>query len=77
MIGPDGHSDAHFVSPNQVLEYMIRFENDPNATAPAQTVLVSHTLDTDLDVRTFRLGPFGFGSYSHDVTFNTGIFQVS
>lgn len=77
MIGPDGHGDAHFISPDQVLEYTIRFENDPNATAPAQTVIVTHILDTDLDVRTFRLGSFGFGSYSHDVSYSTGILQVS
>ena len=77
MIGPDGYGDSHFISPSQVLEYTIRFENDPNATAPAQTVIVTHVLDKDLDVRTFRLGPFGFGSYSRDVMFNTGILQVS
>ena len=76
MIGPAGHGDAHFISPSHVLEYTIRFENDPNATAPAQIVIISHTLDTDLDVGTFRLGSFGFGSYSHDVMFNTGILQV-
>ena len=76
MIGPAGHGDAHFISPNQVLEYIIRFENDPNATAPAQTVIVSHVLDSDLDVRSFRLGSFGFGSYSHDITVSTGILQV-
>ena len=77
MIGPDGYGDAHFIPPNQVLEYTIRFENDPNATAPAQIVIVSHVLDTDLDVRTFRLGSFGFGSYSRDLMFSTGSLQVS
>ena len=77
MIGPDGYGDAHFVSPSQMLEYTIRFENDPNATAPAQTVVVSHILDTDLDVRTFRLGSFGFGSFFQNVLFNTGILQAS
>ena len=77
MIGPDGHGDAHFIPPDQVLEYTIRFENDPNATAPAQTVIVSHVLDTDLDVRTFRLGSFGFGSYFRDLMFSTGSLQVS
>ena len=76
MIGPGGYGDAHFISPNQLLEYTIRFENDPNATAPAQIVIVSHVLDTDLDVRTFRLGSFGFGSFSRDVMFSTAILQV-
>lgn len=64
------------MSPNDELDYTIRFENDPNATAPAQVVIVSHVLDSDLDIRTFRLGSFGFGSFSHSVLFNTGILQV-
>lgn len=76
MIGPDGYGDAHFVSLNDELEYKIRFENDPNATAPAQVVIVSHVLDSDLDIRTFRIGSFGFGSFTRDVPFNTGILQV-
>ena len=76
MIGPDGYGDAHFVSANDELEYKIRFENDPNATAPAQVVIVSHVLDSDLDIRTFRIGSFGFGSFTRDVPFSTGILQV-
>ena len=77
MIGPSGYGDANFISPDEELEYTIRFENEPNATAPAQVVYVSHVLDSDLDIRTFRLGSFGFGSFNQDIQFNTAIVQVS
>ena len=77
MIGPVGYGDAHFVSADQPYEYTIRFENDPNATAPAQVVIVTHKFDSDLDIRTFRLGPLGFGSFTRDISFNTAIRQVA
>ncbi|KAJ7392616.1 hypothetical protein OS493_010267 [Desmophyllum pertusum] len=53
MIGPPGYGNARFISLKTPLTYKIRFENDPNATAPAQHVIVLHTLDQDLDIRTF------------------------
>jgi hypothetical protein len=34
---------------------------------PAQEVTISQTLDSDLDVRSFRLGDFGFGDITIDV----------
>ena len=77
MIGPVGYGDARFVAADQPYKYTIRFENDPNATAPAQVVVVTHEFDSDLDIRTFRLGPIGFGSFTRDISFNTAIRQVS
>ena len=77
MIGPLGFGDAHFVSADQAYDYTIRFENDPNATAPAQIVVVTHIFDRDLDIRTFRLGPLGFGSFTQEISYNTAILQVS
>ena len=77
MIGPLGYGDAHFVSADQVYEYTIRFENDLNATAPAQIVVVTHQFDRDLDIRTFRLGPLGFGSFTREISFNTAVLQVN
>ena len=53
MIGPPGYGDARFISLKTPLNYKIRFENDANATAPAQNVIILHTLDQDLDIRTF------------------------
>ena len=58
------------------MDYRIRFENDPNATAPAQRVFIHHQLDDDLDIRTFRIGDFGFGDFTREVTNSRTILQV-
>jgi hypothetical protein len=44
------------------MPYIIGFENQPNASAPAQQVVITETLDPNLDVSTFQLGDFGFGN---------------
>ena len=77
MIGPLGYGDAHFVSADQAYDYTIRYENDPNATAPAQIVVVTHVFDRDLDIRTFRLGSLGFGGFTREISYNTAVLQVS
>jgi hypothetical protein len=64
IIGPTGFGDARFIAGDTLLDYKIRFENDPNATAPAQRVVIRHKLDVDLDPRTFRIGSFGFGNFT-------------
>ena len=55
----------------------IRFENDANATAPAQRVFITHDLDPDLDWRTFRLGSFGFGNVTETLDYRRAIYQNS
>ena len=77
MIGPAGYGDARFISGNSPLNYKIRFENDPNATAPAQRVVIQTHLDDDLDIRSFRVGTYGFGNFVRNVTANQAILQVS
>jgi hypothetical protein len=68
IVGPPGFGDPRFVQPQETLPYTIRFENDPErATAPAQEVFITHQLDSDLDLATFELGPFGFGTLVIDV----------
>jgi hypothetical protein len=63
LIGPAGFGDAHFVTPQTLLPYTVEFENDPKrATAPAQDVSVTQTLDPNLDWSTFQLGDIHFGS---------------
>ena len=76
MIGPAGFGDAHFLSRHTKLDYRIRFENDPNATAPAQRVFIRSFLDEDLDIRSFRVGSFGFGDFIRNVTTSRSILQV-
>jgi hypothetical protein len=60
LIGPSGTGTAHWVAPDQTLPYTIRFENDKQATAPAQVVRITEQLDPDLDYTTFQLGNFSF-----------------
>jgi len=60
--GRQGAGDAHFISGKPPLPYDIIFENKPDATAPAQTVVVTDQLDAaKLDLSTFSLGVIGFG----------------
>ena len=76
MIGPPGYGEARFISLKTPLNYKIRFENDPNATAPAQNVIILHTLDQDLDIRTFRITGFGFGNFVRKLTNTRASIQV-
>jgi hypothetical protein len=65
LVGPAGAGDERWVAVTQTLPYIIHFENDPKqATAPAQQVTVTVQLDTTVDARSFRLGSFGFGSFT-------------
>ncbi|WP_035081231.1 putative Ig domain-containing protein, partial [Aphanizomenon flos-aquae] len=64
IIGPGGTGTDRWLTPDPILPYTIRFENVATATAPAVLVNITHTLDSDLDLNTFELGDFGFGSTS-------------
>jgi hypothetical protein len=56
--GPLGH-----ISGAEPLRYMVRFENLPAASAPAQEVVITDQLDpSKVDVNTFALGAIGFGT---------------
>jgi hypothetical protein len=61
IIGPAGFGPEQFVQADSSLVYTIRFENLAAATAAAQTVVVTQTLDPDLDLATFELLNLGFG----------------
>ncbi|MBD2169240.1 DUF4114 domain-containing protein [Calothrix membranacea FACHB-236] len=75
IIGPKGFGDENWIASNSILPYTIRFENVSTATAPAQTVTITHPLDTDLDWRTFRLGSFGWGGLVFQVPENRSFYQ--
>ncbi len=59
--GPKGYGEQNFVPLNSVLPYKIDFENDPNATAPAQVVEISDPQHEALDWMSFELTEIGFG----------------
>jgi len=71
IIGHPGYSYEKWISKDETLSYNILFENDPDlATAPAQEISIRQLLDPDLDIRTFRLGSFGFGDHIFNVPKN-------
>ncbi len=53
-----------FVGASGAYGYRIEFENKPTASAPAQVVHVTQTLDADLDFSTFAFQSFAFGDIS-------------
>lgn len=58
-----GVGEERYITPVERMSYVIRFENMPDASAPAQEVLVRDTLDLSVfDVSTFELGDIAFGS---------------
>ncbi|XP_052774203.1 uncharacterized protein LOC128212867 isoform X2 [Mya arenaria] len=75
MLGPDGYGPARFISKDLTLKYTIRFENDANATAPAQRVYVEHKYSEHLDARHFVLGKFGFGNLTKEMPIRSKIYQ--
>ena len=76
IVGPIGYGDPKWVSVNDNLPYMIRFENDPDfATAPAQRVVVEHYPDEDLNLFSARLGDFGFANQLISVPSNTTFYS--
>ncbi|WP_342364198.1 CARDB domain-containing protein [Terrarubrum flagellatum] len=60
IIGPQGAGDEKWVRSDLPLSYTIRFENADFATAPAKTVTIVQQMDSDLDIRTFRVDDFGW-----------------
>lgn len=62
IIGPTGFGDSiRWVSINDILNYTILFENDPEfATANAQKVDVRFTFDDKSYIKGFGLSAFGF-----------------
>ncbi len=61
LLGPAGFGPEHFAEPLGAFSYMIEFENTATATAPAQEVVVTHTVNSNLDYSTFELTSFSFG----------------
>ncbi len=59
IVGPAGFGDDGFIVPETTLPYVINFQNLPSAEGPAAEIVVTQTLDTDLDLDSFELGEFG------------------
>ena len=64
-VGPTGNGDMHYTAGVDAAGYMIHFENDTSATAPALFVHVTDPLDVSkFDLSTFSLGSIAFGDTS-------------
>lgn len=61
-LAPAGFGDAAFAQADGALAYTIRFENKSDATAPARQIVVTDTLDADLNLDTFVLSEIAFGN---------------
>jgi RHS repeat-associated protein len=77
LIGPSGHGTQNFVAPGCLLPYSIHFENETNAKAPAQRVVVSDRLTNLLDSSTFELTEIAFGDHFITVPPHTQHFETS
>ncbi|HKZ43853.1 MAG TPA: CARDB domain-containing protein, partial [Anaerolineales bacterium] len=76
ILGPEGYGEARWVAHDQILGYTIRYENDESqATAPAQRVVIEQVLAEQLDLRSFRLGAFGFHGLIYEVPANRSYYQ--
>ncbi len=74
--GLPGVGVPRYISGNETMPYLVRFENMSTATAPAQDVTIIDPLDPlKLDLSTFSLGPMFFGS--HVVTPPPGVMSHS
>ncbi len=77
IVGPEGYGPGKMISKFEVQPYMVRFENDPKfATAPAQLVKISHPLDENVNLFSFRLGNFGFGRFTFRVPENKTFYSA-
>ncbi len=73
ILHPYGVGPGLHVAAGQTLAYTIRFENLASATAAAAQVVVTHTLDDDLDLHSFALGEIGFGGAYGLATFTVTV----
>ena len=62
-VGANGVGTPRYLSGEEPMRYMILFENKPDATAPAQEVVITDQLDPSrFDFSTFQLGHVSFGN---------------
>jgi len=62
IIGPAGYTEVRYSLKNETYPYTVFFENLATASAPAQEVFVTDTLDLNVfDIGNFSFGPVAFG----------------
>ncbi|MGE3311711.1 MAG: RHS repeat-associated core domain-containing protein [Limisphaerales bacterium] len=76
-LGPEGAGAGHHVLSGVTLPYRVDFENDRDASAPAQFVRVTDQLSSDFDGSSFRLTEIGFGDHMIPVPPNRQHFKTT
>lgn len=76
ITGPAGYDTAQWVARKEVMDYTVRFENDPVfATSNASLVFITVPIDDDIDPFSFRLNAIGFGSKFITMPDNANLYQ--
>ena len=75
--GPTGFGTNGFITASGTLAYRIDFENETNASAPAQQVVITDQLSGNLDWSPFRLAEVGFGDQLIVVPPNSQHFETN
>lgn len=76
VIGPEGYGSVRWVSINDVLNYTILFENDPEfATAAAQKVDVRFDFQNKAWMKGFGIGGYSFSNMSFSVAKPSNAYQ--
>lgn len=76
VIGPEGYDSVRWVSINDVLNYTILFENDPDfATAAAQKVDVRFDFQNKAWMKGFGIGGYSFSNMSFAVAKPSNAYQ--
>jgi RHS repeat-associated protein len=63
LVGPAGYGASNYLGTNGTFAYQINFENSSNATAPAQVVVITNAIPSDLDLTTLQFTGIGFGDH--------------
>ena len=68
-LGPSGVGNASWLPAGSLFNYRIDFENDENASAPAQRVDITDQLQSGaFDLNSFRLTEFGYGDQLYTIS---------
>jgi outer membrane protein assembly factor BamB len=75
-VAPQGEGEEHAIDAGDRLRYLIYFENQPEATAPAQEVFITDCLDYGLDWTTLKMEDIAFGDHALANSQDTPIFHA-
>ncbi len=76
-IGKAGYSLSGFISSQGAVSYRVDFENDHTADAPAQQVVITDQLNSNLDWSSFELTEIGFGDQFVAIPSGTQHYETS